>query len=436
MQNKTGKEKIFITGAGIVSALGNSLDETYTALLEQKINATKIQCPDTYDCSDTSENFAPDEYLKTDEYFKTDINKLVFKADIKSFSKKNPIADKNSPMRTKQLADIAFREAFTMSGLAVDQSDFKIGVCAGTTVASQLNNIEFYKNLRHGEVNSYDPVKVYLESNIAEALVKEHSFTGPGLNVVNACSSSTDAIGVALSWLNSDLCDIVIAGGADELNHVPFAGFNSLGIFSNTICSPFDKNRDGLNLGEGAAFLVLEKESSALKRNAKVLAQCCSYSTSADAHHLTTPRPDGAGLKMAVKNALINAALEEKDISFINAHGTATKNNDLVEGKVFKEMFSTGFGETCKSGKACKTKVLSTKGYTGHTLGAAGAIDAVLTILSLKNQWLPKSAGFTTQDPEIGFSPVTESVSLNADYALSTSLAFGGINSAVIFRRV
>ena len=403
MQNKTSKEKIFITGAGIISALGNSLDETYLALLKEKINAVKIEC------------------------FDTDIDKLVFKACIKSTSKNNMATKKKPAMRTKQLADIAFKEAFTNAGLAFARNDYKIGVCAGTTVASQLNNIGFYRNLRQGRVKSYDPVKVYLESNIAEALVKEHSFTGPAVNVVNACSSGTDAIGIALSWLNSDLCDIVIAGGADELNHVPYAGFNALGIFSDTICRPFDKNRDGLNLGEGAAFLVLEKESTVLKRNREVLAQCCSYSTSADAHHLTTPRSDGLGLKCAVKNALINAGLEEKDISFINAHGTATKNNDLAEGKVFNEMFPIETGAT---------KVLSTKGYTGHTLGAAGAVDAVLTLLSLKNQWLPKSAGFTTLDPEIGFSPVTEPVDFDANYALSTSLAFGGINSAVIFRRV
>lgn len=407
MQNKTGKQKIFITGAGIVSALGNSLDETYTALLKQKINAVKVTCSDTG--------------------FDTDIDKPVFKAFIKADSQNNLADENQTVMRTKKLADIAFNEALTSAGLAFERNDFKIGVCAGTTVASQLNNIEFYKTLRQRKVKSYDPVKVYLESNIAQAFVKEHSFTGPGINIVNACSSSTDAIGIALSWLNNDLCDIVIAGGADELNHVPYAGFNSLGILSDTICRPFDKNRDGLNLGEGAAFLVLEKESSVLKRNAEVLSQCCSYSTSADAHHLTAPRPDGLELKKAVENALINANLQEKDISFINAHGTATKNNDLAESRVFKEMFPIETEET---------KILSTKGYTGHTLGAAGAVDAVLTLLSLKNQWLPKSAGFKTPDPEIGFCPVTEPVDFDADYALSTSLAFGGINSAVIFRRV
>ncbi len=390
-------EKIFITGTGIISALGNSLEDTFHALSGTQINAGKI------------------------DSFDSDINKPVFKACIKNNTAGSSI------MRTKQLADIAFQEAVTRAEISGVNKipNKKIGICCGTTVASQLNDIEFYKQLRAGTAKSYDPVKLYLESNIAQALVLEHRFSGPGINVVNACSSGTDAIGVAMSWLNSGICDIVIAGGADELNHVPYAGFNSLGILSAFVCRPFDKDRNGLNLGEGAAFLVLEKESSALARKVQVLAECCSYAMSADAYHLTTPRPDGRGLKTAIEKALFNAGLNKEDINFINAHGTATRNNDLVEGSVFKKMFA----------KDTKAKILSTKGYTGHTLGAAGAIDAVLTVLSLQKQWIPENAGFLNEDPEIGLSPVTRSTDFKAEYALSTSLAFGGNNSAVIFRR-
>ncbi len=388
-------EKIFITGLGIISALGNSIDETFTSLSNDQINSGKI---DSFNCN---------------------INKPVFKAFI-------PDPVPSSKMRTKELADIAFDQAIVQAKIA-DPNELKIGICCGTTVASQLNDIEFYQKFRSGMLDSndkaYDPVKHYLAGNISESFLLENKFTGPGFNVVNACSSGTDAIGVAMSWIKKGLCDIVIAGGADELNRVPIAGFNSLGILSDSLCKPFDKNRDGLNLGEGAAFLVLEKESSAIERNAELLAECCSYSTAADGYHLTTPEPDGQGLKIAINKALSNANLKPNNINFINAHGTATKNNDMVEGHVFKDMFSKD------------TKVLSLKGYTGHTLGAAGAIDAVLTVLSLKKQWLPKNAGFSQEDPEIGFSPVTESTNFKAEYALSTSLAFGGINSAVIFGR-
>ncbi len=391
-------EKIFVTGIGIISALGNSLKETFDSLVENRINAGRI---DAFDC---------------------DIDKPVFKVNIPG----DIYSGQSSKMRTGKLADIAFNEAVTQAGISIsdDFHGYRIGVCCGTTVASQLNNIEFYKKFKDGIVKSYDPVKNYLSGNLSEALTSEHNFSGPALNVVNACSSGSDAIGVAMTWIKSDVCDIAIAGGADELNRVPVAGFNALGILSSSICRPFDKNRDGLNLGEGAGFLVLEKESIAMVRNAEILAECCSYSNSTDGYHLTAPRPDGKGLKTAIKKALHIAGLKTRDINFINAHGTATKTNDLAEGHVFKDLFTRN------------TKIFSVKGYTGHTLGAAGAIDAILTVLSLQKQWIPQNAGFSMEDPEIGFSPVSSSTYLDSEYALSTSLAFGGNNSALIFGKV
>jgi 3-oxoacyl-[acyl-carrier-protein] synthase II len=386
--------RIFITGIGIISALGNSLDETYKSLLGNQICPGKI---DFFDCS---------------------IDKPFFKTDLPAFPS-------NKKMRTKQLADIAFSQAIDQAKLQDNESGkLNIGICCGTTVASQLNNIEFYRQFREDKIKSYDPVKQYLAGNISETLVREHNFSGPGLNIVNACSSGSDAIGIAMTWIQKGICDVVIAGGADELNIVPIAGFNSLGILSDSICKPFDKNRDGLNLGEGAAFLVLEKESTAKSRKAEMLAECCSYSTAADAYHLTTPRPDGLGLQTAIEKALFNADIKEENIDFINAHGTATRSNDAVEGNLFKKIFNHN------------TKIFSIKGYTGHTLGAAGAIDAVLTVLSLQKQWIPKNAGFSQEDPDIGFSPVSKSNHYQSEYALSTSLAFGGQNSAIIFRRV
>jgi 3-oxoacyl-(acyl-carrier-protein) synthase len=387
--------KIFITGVGIISALGNSFEETYKSL---HANLTRPGLIDFFNCN---------------------IEKPFFTT---KFHDSQP----GCRMRTKALADIAFSQAAVQAGIFATKKTekFRIGVCCGTTVASQLNNIEFYRQFREDKVKSYNPVKQYLSGNISEELVRDNNFSGPGLNVVNACSSGADAIGIAMSWIKNDICDIVIAGGADELNMVPIAGFNSLGILSDSPCKPFDKNRDGLNLGEGAAFLVLEKESSATARNTELLAECCSYATAADAYHLTTPRPDGKGLETAIKKALLNANIENDKINFINAHGTATRNNDAVEGQLFKRNFNT------------ETKIFSTKGYTGHTLGAAGAIDAVLTILSLIKQWIPKNKGFNIKDPDIGFDPVKVSMDYNAEYALSTSLAFGGQNSAVIFRRI
>ncbi len=403
-------EKIVITGIGVISALGNSVEKSFASLVQNIINAGRI------------------------DLFDSDIDKPVFKAEIsddlgdngilcskKSFS----YCKRPSKMRTFVLADIAFNEALTMADIGGGSVDeLRVGVCCGTTVASQLNDIEFYKKFRAGTVKSYDPVTNYLAGNLSEALKCQYKFSGPALNVVNACSSGADAIGVAMTWIKNNLCDLVIAGGADELNRVPVAGFNSLGILSGSLCRPFDRNREGLNLGEGAGFLVLEKESVAVARDAGILAECCSYANSADAYHLTAPRPDGKGLRTAIEKALGNAGINADDIDFINAHGTATKNNDLVEGLVFKNMFPR------------KTEIFSIKGYTGHTLGAAGAIDAVLTVLSIKKQWIPGSAGFSIKDPEIGFSPLSVATDLSAEYALSTSLAFGGNNAALIFSKV
>jgi len=390
-------EKIVITGMGIISALGNCVDETFNSLVQNRINTGHI---DSFHC---------------------EIDKPVFQVKLPH----DISADSGTctKMRTAMLADIAFHQAVTQAGIDNLNGD-RTGVCCGTTVASQLNDIEFYKKFRAGIVKSYDPVQNYLSGNLSEALISEYNYSGPGVNVVNACSSGADAIGVAMSWIKSGICDIVIAGGADEMNRVPVAGFNALGILSSSICRPFDKNRDGLNLGEGAGFLVLEKESGAVARDAKILAECCSYANASDGYHLTAPRPDGKGLKTAINKALQTADLKTGDINFINAHGTATRNNDLVEGRVFKNMFAPGI------------RVFSIKGYTGHTLGAAGAIDAVLTVLSLIKQWIPRNAGFSIEDPEIGLSPVTSPMEIKAKYALSTSLAFGGNNSALIFRRL
>ncbi len=388
-------DKIFITGVGIISHLGNSFDESYQALAADKAKPCKI---DFFDCN---------------------IDKPFFKADI-TFSKKA------FKMRTKELADIAFAQAVNQAEVFKKKitQNLKIGVCCGTTVASQLNNIEFYRQFREERIESFEPVKQYLAQNISEALVRDNNFSGPGVNVVNACSSGSDAIGIAMAWIKQGVCDIAIAGGADELNIIPIAGFNSLGILSDSLCRPFDEGRDGLNLGEGAAFLVLEKKSTAVTRNVRLMAEVSAYSTAADAYHLTTPRPDGKGLKTAIQKALSMAGLDKNKIDFINAHGTATQNNDKVEGQIFKAVF----GKTIK--------FISTKGFTGHTLGAAGAIDAVLTVLSLEKQWLPSTKGFLKQDLDIGISPVSEPCAIHAEYALSTSLAFGGQNSAIIFRRV
>jgi 3-oxoacyl-(acyl-carrier-protein) synthase len=323
-------------------------------------------------------------------------------------------------MRTLALAYVALDEALLAAGLTGDLSGLRVGVCLGTTVASQFNNEAWYRRYRSQGQMLPGPIDIYFKGNLAQALAVRMKVAGPALTIVNACSSGADAIGVALDWLSTGLCDIVIAGGADEINHVPYCGFGALGVTSSSPCRPFDKNRDGLNLGEGAGILILETEISARRRSRKIDLFVSGYGGAADAYHLTAPRPDGSGLEAAITVAIAQADLKVGDIVFVNAHGTSTRDNDRAEGRALLRIFGKDL------------KFLSTKGFTGHTLGAAGALEAIFTALALRHGWIPANIGFEELDEEIGQAPLAVKTSVSGRAALSTSLAFGGNNAAVI----
>jgi len=333
-----------------------------------------------------------------------------------------PHAD-GETMRTLELAFIAAGEAWDGSGLKNHSRGLRIGVCLGTTVASQLNDTDFYGEYRSRGSAPMRSVDRYLKSNLAEAVADKFGAHGPVVTVVNACSSGTDAIGAGLSWLKADLCDAVMCGGADELNRVPLAGFGALGVVSESPCRPFDRERSGLNLGEGAGVIIIEKEEVFRRRGGDARLYLRGYGLAADAYHLTAPRPDGSGLAAALAFALREAGIDPGQVAFVNAHGTATLDNDLVEGKALGKFFGAG------------VKFLSTKGYTGHTLGAAGGLEAVFSALGLREGWIPPSAGFVQPDDAIGFSPVTQKTTVSGPCAVSTSLAFGGNNSAIVIAK-
>jgi len=323
-------------------------------------------------------------------------------------------------MRTFGLCARAVKEALSDASLKTLLDGTRVGVCLGTTVACQLNDLAFYRQFRAEGEAPMAAVDRFLSGNLADATRRSIGANGPCATVVNACSSSAEAIGIGVAWIQHGLCDVVVAGGADELNHVPFCGFHSLGIMSPEPCRPFDKNRKGLNLGEGAGIVILESTVHAQSRGHRSDLRLAGYGSACDAYHLTAPRPDGAGLEQAIQMALKNADITTKDIAFVNAHGTATPENDRVEGSTLARIFSTGL------------KAFSTKGYTGHTLGAAGGIETILTALALRAQTVPCSAGFATLDEEVVLAPVCENTPVEASFALSTSLAFGGNNSALI----
>src|ERR1700722_338915 len=322
--------------------------------------------------------------------------------------------------RSLRLAMFAVREAMAEAGFDRFSSDIQVGVCIGTTVASQLNNIPFYDEFRQTMHPPLDAVYDYLNANLAQAVARLTGAVGPRMTVVNACSSGTDAIGIAAQWINAGLCDLAIAGGADEINRVAMAGFWSLGVTSSQPCVPFDRDRSGLNLGEGAGVLVLESDSHSRRRGKDHSFQIAGFGAACDAHHLTAPHPEGRGLDAAIRTALSQAAIEPSQIAFINAHGTATADNDRAEGKVFHYLFGPG------------VQFLSTKGYTGHTLGSAGGLEAAFSVLGLREHWIPASAGFENQADDIPVAPVNRRTEIHGEYAMSTSLAFGGNNSALV----
>lgn len=334
------------------------------------------------------------------------------------------LAGPEGASRSLCLSMRAVHEAMASAAIERFVPGTRIGVCIGTTVASQLNSLPFYEAYRKTKFPPLESVYDYLHANLSQAIGRMLRVAGPRLTIVNACSSGTDAIGIAAGWIRAGLCDAAIAGGADELSRVAIAGFWSLGVTSSEPCRPFDRDRSGLNLGEGAGMLVLESGAHAAARGHRPTFELAGYGGACDAHHLTAPHPEGRGLAAAIQRAMQQADVKPEQIAFINAHGTATLDNDRVEGQLIARMFGTG------------VKMLSTKGYTGHTLGAAGGLEAVFSVLGLREGWIPGSAGFENSAPEIGITPVSRRIAVSGEYALSTSLAFGGNNAALLVRRV
>lgn len=379
--------KIYICGKGCISNAGNGLNETRKGLfgtvppphLPSKRSGTSLRIP-------------------------------LFELD--SFSE-------TEPNRTLAMLDRAFEDALPFPAEILKR--YRTGTAVGTTVANQLNDLDYYAALKDGSEASDAPLKRYLTSDPAEYMRRKYGWNGPASTISNACASGADAAALAALWLKTGKCDIAVAGGADELCKVPVAGFHALGVASGQPCRPFDANRKGLNLGEGAGIVILIGEK--LKNElfpGKNLPFLAGFGASGDAHHITAPKPDGAGLERAIRKAMGSAGIGPEDIAFINAHGTGTQANDLCEASVFERMFGN------------RIPFFSTKGKTGHTLGAAGILELIFTVISLEEQRIPASAGFSEKDPAMPIGPNREERSISGSYALSTSLAFGGCNTALI----
>ncbi|RTZ99756.1 MAG: beta-ketoacyl-[acyl-carrier-protein] synthase family protein [Deltaproteobacteria bacterium] len=314
----------------------------------------------------------------------------------------------------------AASEAIRHAGRTIrDLRDLRVGVCLGTNVGTAMNNETYYRNCPESGESFVSPRERFLQSNPTAALVREWHLSGPTLTVVTACSAGTDAIGLAAGWIREGICDLVIAGGADAMYQVTYHGFRSLMIMDTDPCRPFDRRRKGMNLGEGAAVMVLESPELTGIRPPRVQGSILGYGASADAYHLTSPDPTGAGLELAIDDALRESGVSFQEVAFINAHGTGTDDNDRIESQVLARRLPG-------------IPFFSTKGYTGHTLGAAGAMEAVFSMACLKNRKIPACLGYEEPDPMLPSRPVRENRSIRGRIALSESLAFGGNNAVLI----
>lgn len=258
--------------------------------------------------------------------------------------------------------------------------------------------------------------------NLAEAF----AFRGPVTIIANACASGANAIGHAFELVRFGRAERVLTGGYDALSELVFAGFNSLQALSPTTCRPFDKQRDGLALGEGAAVLTLETLVSARRRGAEILGEIVGYGAATDTHHLTQPHPQGDAALASMRAACECAGVTPEQIGYLNAHGTGTPLNDSAEATAINRW----------AGEHARTlPVSSTKASIGHLLGAAGAVEAVVCLMALRGQWLPPNASTQEADPVCGFPLVREPAEARFEFALTNSFGFGGANASLILRR-
>ncbi|MEO6834014.1 MAG: beta-ketoacyl-[acyl-carrier-protein] synthase family protein [Chitinophagaceae bacterium] len=326
--------------------------------------------------------------------------------------------------RTALLSGIAVKEAW--SPFARTKTDFAVGFLSANTVGGMDKTEDFFgdflKDNKAGELRDF----VNHECGAVTNLVAEFGgFKGFTTTVSTACSSSANSIMMAAQMIRDGLLDVAVAGGADSLCRFTLNGFNTLGILDNELCKPFDANRKGLNLGEGAAYLVLMSEKAVEAYGAEPIAIVSGWGNANDAHHQTASSPEGAGNKLAIQAAIDCAGLLPEDISYINLHGTGTENNDSSEGLAIEAIF----GENVPPAS-------STKAFTGHTLGASGAVEAVFSTIALRDGIIYPNLRFKMQMPELTFRPNTRmEEAADVQHVLSNSFGFGGACTSLIFSK-
>ena len=407
------KRRVVVTGIGTINPIGHNVEETWKSIEEGQCGIAPISLFDTKDMKVTLAGEVKD----------FDVTKYIDKKEAKKMD------------RFIQMGMIASHEAMLDSSLDINNIDsHRFGVIVSSGIGG-LGSIE--KNYQTGEKRGFDRVSPFFIPMTISNLAAGHiaiAYHAQGLCTcpVTACAGGTNAIGDAFRNIRDGYQDVMIAGGCEaSVTPLGIGGFTSMKALSdatdpNRASIPFDKERNGFVMGEGAGILILEELEHALKRGAHIYGEMTGYGVSCDAHHITAPLPNGEGGAYAMQNALDDAGISYDVIDYINAHGTSTHLNDLCETEAIKSVFKE---------HAYKLAVSSTKGHTGHCLGAAGGIEAVLSVLALKHNFIPPTLNYQVKDEECDLNVVpNKGVKKDLHYVMSNSLGFGGHNASIIFK--
>ncbi len=400
--------RVVVTGIGVISALGLNREEFKEGIFSGKSGVGELSIPE--------------------------VSKLRFTkgAEVRGFEASLHFDDRQLMLfeRFAQFALVTAREAIKDSQFVWNTKPERqrTAIITGTGTGGQLNQDQSSIDLYRDDKTRLHPLIIPRAMSNAGAshISMENGILGPTYTITTACSSSNHAIGQAFWSVRSGLVDRAIAGGSETpFGFINLKGWEALRVVSNDACRPFSKDRSGMILGEGGAMFFLETLESAKKRGAKIYAEIAGFGMSADAHHITQPSDEGAA--DAIEFALNESNLAKEEIGYINAHGTATFANDAMETKAIKRVFRE---------HAAKIAVSSTKSMHGHTLGAAGAIEAAATVLALQHGILPPTINFNETDPECDLDIIQNKArELQVEAAISNSFAFGGLNGALVFKR-
>ncbi|MGN0149972.1 MAG: beta-ketoacyl-ACP synthase II [Clostridia bacterium] len=407
--------RVVVTGLGAVTPIGNNTAEFWKAIKEGVCGIDKVT---HFDASE----------------FKTQIAGEVKNFEVTDFIEKKEARKMD---RYTQLAMVAASEAVVNSGLDMEKEDpWRVGVITGSGIGGIMTLEEQHKMLLDRGPGRVSPffIPMMIGNMGAAQIAIKFGAKGINENIVTACASSTNAIGDAYRHIQYGENDVIIAGGAEAaVSPLAFAGFCNMKAMSTrnddpkTASRPFDAERDGFILSEGAGFIVLEELEHAKARGAEIICEMVGYGATDDAYHITSPVPGGAGGAKAMELAVKDAGMELSQMTYINAHGTSTKYNDHFETEAIKSVF----GEA-----AYKLAVSSTKSMTGHLLGAAGGVEAIVCSLAIKEGYIPATINYKNPDPDCDLDIVpNEGRNQDVEYAMSNSLGFGGHNASIVFKK-